>query len=92
MTPREIRDFQSRDWRLKERSKLDFWTGKKATMSPTEVFQLASELFAHARALKPDWPDSAEREADLASHVRLAGMLRRATPNRRCGCNYPPPA
>jgi len=47
-------------------------------MSPTAVFGLAAELCEYARELRPDWPDAAERESDLASHIRVAGMLRRA--------------
>ena len=82
MTASDIRNFQARDWRLIERSKSDYWVSQKATMTPTAVYELASELFAYARTLRPDWPNSAERDADLASHIRLAGMLQRAAQNR----------
>jgi hypothetical protein len=82
MTAAEIREFQARDWRLIERSKSEYWTGRKAPISPSAVLQISTGLYKYARSLKPDWPNAAEREADLASHVRLKAMLRRAGENR----------
>jgi hypothetical protein len=32
--------------------------------------------------LKPDWPDAAERAADLALHVRVSEALRAAAGSR----------
>lgn len=82
MTAEEIQEFQARDWRLIERSKSDHWVRQKAEMPPAAVLELASGLFDYARSLRPEWPNAAEREADLASHVRVAAMLRRAGKNR----------
>jgi hypothetical protein len=76
MTAAEIREFQARDWRLIERAKSDYWTGRKASMPISAVLEIASGLYEYARTLRPDWPNAAEREADLASHVRLTAMLR----------------
>ena len=82
MTASDIRSFHARDWGLIARSKSDYWVGQKASMTPNAVLELAGELFAYARALRPDWPNSAERDADLTSHIRLAGLLQRAAQNR----------
>jgi len=82
MTSTEIRAFQERDWRLIERSKSDYWVSQKATMTPAAILELAGELFDYARTLKPDWPNPSERDADLASHSRVASMLHRAAENR----------
>jgi hypothetical protein len=81
MTAAEIREFHDRDWGLIERAKADYWSGRKASISPSAVLEIASGLYEYARSLRPDWPNAAEREADLASHVRLAAMLRRAGEN-----------
>jgi hypothetical protein len=82
MTAAEIREFQARDWRLIERAKSDYWTAGEAPISPSVVLQIAGGLYEYARSLRPDWPNPAEREGDLASHIRLAVMLRRAGQNR----------
>jgi hypothetical protein len=82
MTAAEIREFQARDWRLIERAKSDYWTGREAPISPSAILRMASGLYEYARSLRPDWPNAAEREADLATHVRLTAMLRRAGENR----------
>ncbi|MFL5417748.1 MAG: hypothetical protein ACJ78Y_17235 [Myxococcales bacterium] len=39
------------------------------------MVRIARELFAHARAVNPDWPSEREREADLAHHVELKRAL-----------------
>jgi hypothetical protein len=56
----------------------DYWAGQKAAQTPAAVLELASELFEHARILKARPANSAEREADLTSHISVAGMLRSA--------------
>ena len=81
MNAADIRDFRARDWQLIERVKSDCWVEQKTTMSPTAVFGLAAELLEYARELRPDWPNATERESDLASHIRVARMLRSAPPD-----------
>ena len=76
MNTEDIRDYRARDWQLIERLKSDCWVEQKAILSRTAVFGLAADLFEYARELKPDWPNATERESDLASHIRVAGMLR----------------
>jgi hypothetical protein len=78
----DIQDFCARDWRLIERVKSDCWVEQKAASNPSAAIELAAELFQYTRTLRPDWPNTAEREADLASHIRLAGMLERASQER----------
>ena len=78
----EIQSFLARDWRLIEQAKSDQWVAQKAAMTPSAAIELAGELLQYARSLRPDWPNSAERQADLASHIRVAGMLRRVAQDR----------
>jgi hypothetical protein len=74
----DIRNYCSRDWRLIERSKVDFWTERKRTMTPAEILAVAGDLFEYAQKMKPGWPTLQDREDDLRSHIRVAGLLRRA--------------
>lgn len=46
-------------------------------LGPTESFRVADELRRHVRAVRPDWPDRAEREADLAAHMAVREALSR---------------
>ena len=78
----DIQRFCARDWRLIERVKADCWVEQKAAASPAAAIQLAAELLQYARTLRPDWPNATQREADLASHIRLAGMLQRVLQER----------
>ena len=80
--PADIQEYCTRDWRLIERAKSDCWGEQKAAASPSAAIELAAELLQYARTLRPDWPNTVEREADLASHIRLAGMLQRVLQDR----------
>ena len=82
MNAADIQDFCARDWRFIERFKSDCWVEWKAAASPSAAIELAAELFQYARTLRPDWPNTIECEADLASHIRLAGMLQRVSQDR----------
>ena len=82
MNAADIQDYCTRDWRLIERFKSDCWVEQKAAASPSAAIEQAAELFYYARTLRPDWPNTIERELDLASHIRLAGMLQRVLPDR----------
>jgi hypothetical protein len=78
----DIRGFCARDWRLVERAKADCWVEQKAAASSSAAIELAAELLQYARTLRPDWPNASEREADLESHIRLAGVLQRVSQER----------
>jgi hypothetical protein len=75
MDASDIRAFVARDWASLEDQKARFWADRKRTMSPSEALEVADDLRRHAQALKPDWPDPAERAADLAVHRRVAEAL-----------------
>jgi hypothetical protein len=75
MDAADIRAFVARDWAGLEDQKARFWADRKRTMSPSEALEVADGLRRHAQALKPDWPDPAERAADLAVHRRVAEAL-----------------
>ena len=79
MNAADIRDFCARDWQLIERVKSDYWLGRKAAATHSAAFELVADLLQYARTLRPDWPNTTEREADLATHIRVAGLLQRAS-------------
>jgi hypothetical protein len=75
--PADIRAFVNRDWALIEQAKEDQWLEQSREMTPSAAIQLAAGLFQYVKAVKPDWPNPEEREADLASHFRVLELLRR---------------
>jgi hypothetical protein len=79
MNAADLRAFCARDWQLIERVKSDCWLERKAAATPSATFELAADLLQYARAVRPDWPNTTEREADLAAHIHVAGLLQRAS-------------
>jgi len=79
---RGIREFVSRDWESARRNKDAYWADRIRKLGPTESFRIAEELRREVLLLNPTWPDSALRQADLQSHIRVAELLRRASSTR----------
>jgi len=73
-----IRDYVSRDWRGARDAKDAFWAERIARVGPIEGFRIADELRRQLVGQRPGWPSDDERREDLAAHVRLAELLRRA--------------
>jgi hypothetical protein len=67
--------FASRDWLAIARAKRDRQARLFREHGPSATLPIARELFAHARAVDPGWPSVRKREADLAHHVELKGLL-----------------
>lgn len=80
---RGIRDFVSRDWRAAREAKDAYWHERIAALGPGEALRIADELRRQAVLQNPGWPDAADREQDLRTHVRVAALLRRAHSARR---------
>ncbi|MFL5393074.1 MAG: hypothetical protein ACJ79G_09585 [Myxococcales bacterium] len=68
-----LRAFANRDWRAIARAKREHQVRLFREQGAAAMVRIARELFAHARAVNPDWPSEREREADLAHHVELSG-------------------
>ncbi len=73
-----VTSFLQRDWELVERMKTEFWIAQKAACTPSAAIRLGDELRRYVRGVRPDWPDAAERDADLAVHTRVSEALRHA--------------
>ena len=72
----DIRAFARRDWAELDDRKARFWAERKRGMKAGDALELGDALRRHARRLRPDWPDAAERAADLALHARVSEALR----------------
>jgi len=75
----DIRAFVERDWAAIDRAKARFWAVRKHAMSASDALSVGDALRRHVKALRPDWPDAADRAADLATHARVSGALRAVT-------------
>ncbi len=82
MIARGIREFVARDWQAVRASKDAYWRQRVVRLGPGEGLRIADELRRQALAAT-DWPRPEDRDEDLASHVRLADLFRRAGTTRR---------
>jgi len=82
MVTRGIREFMARDWAASRRLKDAYWGDRIARLGPDEGIRIADELRRQAQLQDPTWPNAGLRDADLAAHVRLAHLFRRASAAR----------
>ena len=78
MDPRDVRSFMARDWSRIAEAKAHYWAERKRQLGPSEGVRISDELRRQALALKPGWPDLAERAADLEAHAQLSQRMRDA--------------
>ncbi len=83
MERKHIEAYLNRGWADKEAALGRFWAQRKAEMSVGEIFGLLDDLRVQAQRLHPDWPSEAERQADLATHIRVSEALRSVRLDRR---------
>jgi hypothetical protein len=69
-------EFAHRDRRTLARLKASYWAARKRRLGAGEGLRVAEELRRYVRTLRPDWPSAEDRETDLATHARVAEMLR----------------
>ncbi len=75
---KDIHSYVSRDWDATRDSKDAFWATRIERLGPIEGLRIADELRRQTVRQCYGWPSDQERRDDLASHVRLSGLLRRA--------------
>ncbi len=75
MKPSEIRDYLRRDWALVREHKDRYWSERKRSLTPGAALSIGDGLREHVRNLRPEWPDEAERKADLQVHARVSESL-----------------
>lgn len=76
MNRAELLAFARRDWDGVAEAKSDYWLTRKRTLSAAQILAVGDDLRQHALAVRPDWPGSTDRDADLAVHVRVSEALR----------------
>ncbi len=77
MNPSQVKAYLDRDWPLVRDLKHRYWADRKGRLSAEEALGIAENLRLLARALRPDWPDDRQREADLRTHLQVSECLRR---------------
>lgn len=76
MDPRTLREYAARERRPLAALKSAHWRDRKALLGPGEALRVAEDLRRRYLLVRPGWPGPAEREADLAVHVRVGKALR----------------
>ena len=79
VNPADIRAFVQRDWEAVQRETDRYWVEWKGSATIAEALAAADALRRHAAAVRPGWPDAADRSADLAVHLRVSDALRAVT-------------
>ena len=72
--PEDLRSYAGRDWGAPER----LARAHRANLPIERKVRLAIDLYEAARATRADWPNEADRRADLAAHRRVRALLDRA--------------
>lgn len=75
--------YANRDWTAIEASKRRRWAEQKRDMTAADALRVGDALRRHAALVRPDWPTAADRQDDLAVHVRVSESLRRVDLTRR---------
>ena len=76
--PEQLRALAGRAWDRTARHKASYWVQRRAEAGVASAFVAAEALRAPMREMDPTWPDAAQRKADLARHIAVAELLRRA--------------
>jgi hypothetical protein len=80
MRKEDLIAYARRDWQAIAASKRQRWAEQKSQMTAAEALSVGDALRQHAIALRNDWPTEEDRRKDLASHIRVAEMLRSVKP------------
>lgn len=76
----DLREYAGRDRSELVALKAAHWRDRKARLGPAEALRVADAMRRYYLRLRPGWPDEAEREADLAVHIRVGEALRTLGP------------
>ena len=76
----DVESYLRRDWAGAAERKAAFWAERKARLTPLEALRLGDDLRRQVCSLRPGWPSAEERLEDLAVHLKVSELLRRAGP------------
>ncbi|MBK8943213.1 MAG: hypothetical protein IPM79_37855 [Polyangiaceae bacterium] len=71
--------YARRDWSTLAEVKREFLLTRRAKLGAAVNFEVVDTLRAQVHAQRPDYPRTADRQADLDAHILLADRLRRAS-------------
>lgn len=77
METRDLVAFAGRDWAAVTAQEEDYWRQRKRRLGVVEGLRAGEALRRQVQVQRPNWPSTAERQEDLATHVRVAEMLSR---------------
>jgi hypothetical protein len=77
VTRAELEEYLGRPWSELEDSRRRFWAERYAAEGPAATLAASRVLWQRMKAVRPEWPDEAERAADFEHHVRLKALLDR---------------
>lgn len=80
MDPNDLREYATRERGALVALKSAHWRERKERLGPAEALRVADGLRQWCQLRQPGWPSTAEREADLAVHVRVGKGLRSVLP------------
>lgn len=80
MDPEDVRAYLNRDRAAVEALRIQHWREQYAARGPLWALQLAGDLRRWYQTLHPGWPTEADREADLAMHMRVSAALGSVAP------------
>lgn len=78
LAPSDIREFVERDRGVVQQAKRDYWARLARTKSGANV-ALSHALYLHLKEISPGYPSQRSRDEDFAHHVRLKGLIDRAS-------------
>jgi hypothetical protein len=67
-----------RDWDALAERKDDAWLACRQRYGEAWGLRVGDALRVRAKRARPGWPSAEERDADLAMHLRMIDVLRRA--------------
>ena len=82
MRKEDLIAYARRDWAAIAEHKLRVWAQLKSEMTVADALRMGDDIRAHVSAVHPEWPTKEQRSEDLATHVRVSEMLRRAGSNK----------
>jgi hypothetical protein len=71
-----------RKWEAIEEASSAHWLARKRELGPLGGILDAAALWEAVRAVRPDWPTAADRDADLEMHRRVSEGLRSVSTTR----------
>jgi hypothetical protein len=75
----DIREFVARQREPVQREKLEYWAERAGDRPRVSALEAGHQLFEHARAVLPDFPNARYLADDFNHHLRLKSLLDRAS-------------